>query len=124
MMRLLLLFSIVVALSCNKHYFRSNYKNANSLLHNTRNLKEKPFLKAHLINGDICILKDQWKVDTIGQRLTGNGTRFDFNRQKRYDGAIDLAIDSVAIFETNTSIDSAEFKRITLMSILTGLEVV
>jgi hypothetical protein len=39
-------------------------------------------------------------------------------------GAIDLAIDSVAIFETNTSIDSAEFKRITLMSILTGLEVV
>jgi hypothetical protein len=122
-MRLLLLFSILVALSCTKHYFRSNYKEANQLLHSTDTLKTKPFLKAHLKNGDICILTDQWRVDTVANFLNGRGQRYDFNRKKIYDGAIILAIDSVAIFETNTKLDNPEHRRISLITIMTAVEV-
>ncbi|MBK7465388.1 MAG: hypothetical protein IPJ43_00485 [Saprospiraceae bacterium] len=51
-----LVFSVTLFLailgigSCTIHYFRSNYKDANTLLHETQNGPTKLYLKAHLKN--------------------------------------------------------------------------
>lgn len=111
--------------TCAKQYgFRRNYSTANALLHETDNLATKPFLKAHLKNGDICIFRDTWKVDTIYNFLAGRGERFDFNRHQKsvFDLGIDL--DSVAIFETNQKLVGAENERMSALTILAGLDVV
>jgi len=118
------LIVIMVVQSCANYYFRSNYKDANSLIHGTENLQSKPFLKAHLKNGEICILTDSWEVDTVVNVLSGNGTKYDFNRKKIFEGALIIPIDSVAIFETNIKIKNTEAGRITALSILAGLDVV
>ena len=110
--------------SCATYYFRSNYKHTNSLIHGTKNLQTKPFLKAHLKNGDVCILKDSWKIDTTLNIVSGNGTQYDFNRKQTFQGSISIAIDSVAIFETNVKILNPEAGRITALSLLAGLDVV
>jgi hypothetical protein len=122
---LLTLAAVIITIqSCATYYFRSTYKDANSLIHQTKSLQTKPFLKAHLKNGDICILKDSWKVDTIINIVSGNGTKYDFNRKNVFEGAISIPIDSVSIFETNIKIKNPEADRITALSILAGLDVV
>ena len=120
---LLLTIAVIAIQSCNTYYFRSNYKDANSLIHDGANLQTKPFLKAHLKNGDICIFKDSWEVDTTLNVLSGSGSRYDFNRNKLFEDAISILIDSVAIFETNIKIQKPEAGRITALSILAGLDV-
>ena len=115
---------IIAIQSCATYYFRSNYKDTNSLIHETKNLKTKPFLKAHLKNGDVCILKESWKVDTTVNIVSGYGTKYDFNRNNIFEGAISIPIDSVAIFETNIKIQNPEAGRITALSILAGLDAV
>jgi len=107
--------------SCRTNQFRSNYKDANSLLHETENIKTKPYLKAHLKNGDVCILKDSWQIDTISNVIIGNGTLYDFNRSKVRAGSMDIKIDSVAIFETNTKLIKTEVERAAALTILTAL---
>jgi hypothetical protein len=129
MIKKIILYTSIIAIvviaiqSCASYYFRSNYTDANSLMHQTENLQTKPFLKAHLKNGDICILKDSWKVDTMINMVSGNGTKYDFNRKDIFEGEISIPIDSVAIFETNVKIQKAEKGRITALSILAGLDV-
>jgi hypothetical protein len=109
--------------TCKTHYFRSNYKDANKLLHDNKNLLTKPFLKAHLKNGDVSILRDTWKVDTRQNAVSGKGNHYDFNRKKIYEGKISIPIDSVAIFETNRSLEETENSRITGLTIMAGLDV-
>ncbi|TNE80735.1 MAG: hypothetical protein EP332_06880 [Bacteroidetes bacterium] len=121
---LLLAIIIFGAIACNTyfHSFRSNYDNANSLIHETKNLQTKPFLKAHLKNGDVCILQDTWVIDTAVNTVSGTGSQFDFNRRLVYQGALTIQIDSVAIFETNTKLQNTEAERIRALSILAGLD--
>src|SRR6187549_2840464 len=95
-------------LSCEPRYFRSNYHDANKLLYETKNPRGKPFLKAHLKNGDVCILKNSWQVDTAKDLVSGKGSTFDFNRRKIFDGDLLIPIDSVALFETNKKIVDPE----------------
>ena len=120
---LALVIGLLTIQACNPHYFRSNYQDANKLLHETQNIKTKPYLKAHLNNGDVFVLKDAWKVDTIKNLVSGNGSRYDFNRKKVFEGKILVSIDSVAIFETNTKLKNPESGRVTALSILAGLDV-
>lgn len=119
-----LLLIILAIQACKTYYFRSNYKDVNSLIHETKNMQTKPYLKAHLKNGDVCILSDSWKVDTTLSVVSGNGTKYDFNRKPIFQGAINIPIDSVAIFETNKKIQNPEAGRIAALSILAGLDVV
>ncbi|MFZ4704808.1 MAG: hypothetical protein ACOYMF_02250 [Bacteroidales bacterium] len=119
-----LIIGIVAIHACKTYYFRSNYQDVNKLLHDTRNIQVKPFLKAHLKNGDICILQDAWKVDTVQNVVFGKGTRYDFNRILTFAGDIIIQIDSVAIFETNKKILNPEAGRISALSILAGVDVV
>lgn len=115
---------IIAVQSCSTHYFRANYEDVNSLIHQTKNLQAKPFLKAHLRNGDICILKDSWKVDSTLNTVSGTGTKYDFNRKIIFEGIISVPINSVAIFETNDKIQNPEAGRIAALSILAGVEVI
>ena len=119
-----LVIGLLTIQACKTYYFRSNYQDANKLLHETQNVKTKPYLKAHLKNGDVCILKDSWHVDTIQYLISGNGSRYDFNRIRVFEGKFSVPIDSVAIFETNTKIQNPESDRIAALSILAGLDVV
>lgn len=120
----LTIIAIIIGIqSCATYHFRSNYKDANSLIHETRNLQTKPFLKAHLKNGDVCILKGSWKIDTTLNIVSGNGTQYDFNRNRTFQGSISIPIDSVAIFETNTKILNPEADRITILTLMAGLDV-
>lgn len=107
--------------SCAAYYFRSNYADYNSLIHETNNLNTKPFLKAHLKNGDICIFQDTWKIDSIFQTVNGECTQFNINRNKIFDGNISIPIDSVAIFETNHKIKD---DRVSGLALLAGLDVI
>lgn len=119
-----LIIGLLTIQACKTYYFRSNYQDANKLLHETHNINTKPYLKAHLKNGDVCILKDSWQVDTIQNLVSGNGIRYDFNRTKVFEGKISVTTDSVAIFETNTKIQNPESGRIAALSILAGLDLV
>ena len=116
---------ILVAITCSPkpYFFRANYKTTNSLLHETENLREQYFLKAHLKNGDVYILKDSWEIDSLENLVTGVGESFDFNRNKTSEGLLSIAIDSVAIFETNKNLGKTESKRIRALAILAGVDV-
>ncbi len=84
----------------------------------------KPFLKAHLKNGNVCILKDTWKVDTTLNTITGNGIIYDFNRVIVSEGTFSIPVDSVAIFETNTKILNPEAGRVAALSVLAGVDLI
>ena len=59
-----------------------------------------PFLKAHLRDGHVVVLT-RWDVDTTGRAVVGEGERLDVNRRTLAAGAQRIALDSVALFETN-----------------------
>jgi hypothetical protein len=59
-----------------------------------------PYLKAHLRDGHVVVLS-RWSVDTTSRAVVGEGERLDVNRQPVGAGAQTIALDSVALFETN-----------------------
>lgn len=115
---LIFLLPVLFYQSCARHYFRSDYKDAHRLIHETIKLKKKPFLKAHLKNGDVCILKDSWKIDTTTDRLTGVGILYDYKRVKKVQGPISIAFESISIYETNNKFDTLEPARVAGLLIL------
>jgi len=120
-----LLAGIFIFQSCSKtHLFRSNYNDANSLIHETGNLEMKPFLKAHLKNGDVYILQDTWQVDTTTNIVSGFGSKYNYNRQLAYSGVQSIRIDSVSIFETNVKLNKPESGRVAALGIVAGLDVI
>jgi len=120
----LFIFGMGAIQACKSYHFRSNYKDVNSLMHESKNLQTKLFLKAHLKNGDICILQDSWTIDTLSNSVLGNGTQYDFNREISFKGPLSIPIDSVAIFETNKKLNDSEKSRIGALSILAGVDVI
>lgn len=118
-----LIIPIIQSCSGPGYQFRSDYQTASALLYDTQSLKTKPFLKAHLINGDICILKDSWSVDTTSGRVLGVGTTYDFNRNQVRDGVVSILVDSVAIFETNKKIIGSEKNMVTALALMVTAEV-
>lgn len=110
--------------NCKTYYFRSNYQNTNGLLYESGLEQTKPFLKAHLKNGDVCVMRDNWQIDPKENVLSGEGATYNFNRDKAKYGAISIPIDSVAIFETNTKIIKSENERIAALAILTAVDVI
>ena len=117
-----LLVCILGILACKTYYFRANYNDANKLMHDVKNMHIKPYLKAHLKNGEVCVLNDVWHVDSLQQYINGKGTRFNFNRRQTFHGELHIPIDSVAIFETNNKIIKPEAGRVTALSILAGVD--
>ncbi len=121
----LALFVVLLAIlhSCKPFYFRSTYNNANTLLHSSDTpTTETPYLKAHLHNGDVCVLTNTWEIDTVKNILSGSGMRYNFNRELTHRGIIEIGLESIAIYETNKKITDAEAGRWTALGILTGLD--
>ncbi|MCH8902403.1 MAG: hypothetical protein IIA45_00575 [Bacteroidetes bacterium] len=109
--------------ACRTYYFRSNYRDVNELLHNTDSLSIKPFLKAHMKNGDVYIIKDSWVINYAGNTVLGFGSLYDFNRNIIYEGEVSFPVDSVAIFETNKKLAETEAGRIAQLTLLTAVDV-
>ncbi|HAY32897.1 MAG TPA: hypothetical protein PK536_10635 [Ignavibacteria bacterium] len=120
----LIIISIVVIEACETYNFRSNYKEANELMHKTKNTGAKLFLKAHFKNGYVCILRNTWKIDTVQNTVSGTGTLYDFNREIKLQGEIEIPIDSIAIFETNKKLTGTETGRLAGLSILAGVDII
>ena len=86
----LFLVTLVIGLflfqACKKYYFRSNYTDVNTFIHESQNIKTKPFLKAHTKNGDVYIYSDTWDIDTLAGKINGFGKKYDFNRTEVFSG--------------------------------------
>ena len=115
---------IIVINSCSTYLFRENYISTNALIHKTSKSDTKLYLKIHLKNGDVCILTDTWVIDSTKNTVSGNGTRFNFNRYALYDGKISVPIDSVAIFETNKKLNNPESARVATLAVLASVDVI
>lgn len=110
-----ILFSIK---SCKTYYFRENYQDANAMLHNTERMQERPFLKAHLKNGDVCIFKNQWQYNPEAELIEGMATRYDFNRNLLKEGLQQLPVDSIVIFETNRQLEDTQNGELATLGLL------
>lgn len=124
-LRLLLfvLLLISVILQCTTYNFRSNYKDVNSLMHSSDSLRMTPYLKVHLKNGDIGIMKNTWSLDTTSNHIRGWGNLYDFNRNKVMEGKLAISVDSIVIFETNKKLENTESARLSGLGVLTALDV-
>lgn len=59
-----------------------------------------PTMKAHLRDGGVIVFS-AWDTDADARRMTGRGIRYDASRTRHEEGAFDVPLDSVALFETN-----------------------
>ncbi|MEP7326394.1 MAG: hypothetical protein ABI836_10635 [Gemmatimonadota bacterium] len=78
---------------------------------------QSPWLKVHMRNGDLYVLS-QWRSDSISGTVTGNGQHLDHNRVVQTDGPQQVAMDSVALLETNVLHRSP---GIAAMAVMTGI---
>lgn len=79
-----------------------------------------PYLKAHLVNGDLLVL-GSWRVDDEGRSVSGEGSRQDPDRNTLATGFLSVPLDSVALFETNTTHTAPQ---VVGMAVLTGASLV
>ncbi len=79
--------------------------------------RSSPFLKAHMLDGDVYVLSP-WRLDETQRVLLGKGSLLDVNRDTLALGTFSIALDSVAIFETNQISSSPS---VVAMSIMTGV---
>ncbi len=115
----------IIACKSIKHYqFRELYLSQNELIHISRDSIKKPFLKAHLKNGEVYIMDDKWAFDTINNIISGKGNHYDFKREVLQSGLLHIAVDSVALFETNTKLKPEGSARMAAMTILTSMDIV
>lgn len=122
----IVIFIILVTIACvvsSKYQFREMYHSHNELIHSTANIKEKPFLKAHLTNGSVCIFDDKWVYDSLANIISGAGKYYDFQRNEILGNDLHIHVDSVALFETNTKLTADKSSRVQKMSILTSIDV-
>jgi len=121
---LVLIVALVLFQACKKYYFRSNYTDVNAVIHMSKNIKTKPFLKAHLKNGNVCIFTDAWEIDTVVNQVSGSGKTYDFNRIEIKSGHQTILVDSIILFETNKKLEIKNGPKIAGLMILGGLDAV
>lgn len=80
---------------------------------------ESPFLKAHLADGGVYVLS-AWRVDSDSSTIVGTGQLYDANREQVDSGAMRVAVDSVALFETNLAKPSGAPTALTVMAGITA----
>jgi hypothetical protein len=71
-------------------------------------------------NGDLFVLSD-WQIENSISQVIGQGIRYDVDRQKVENGTLHVAIDSVAVFETNVLVTSAAGSALTVMFGITAV---
>ncbi len=118
-----LIMCIALMQSCGvSQITRTQYRDVNKALHATENLRVKPFIKAHMKNGDLCIFLESWRIDTVQHAIVGKATRYDPYRNRVFYGEMTLPADSLALIESNSK-DFVGSERIAGLAILAGLDV-
>ncbi len=74
-----------------------------------------PFLKVHLKNGELYVLKN-WDRDSTDKHVIGEGSLLGPDRDTLRHGRFKIGIDSVALFETNILEQSPSTAGLTLMT--------
>lgn len=84
-----------------------------------------PYLKAHLHNGDVYVFLKNWVVNPGQKTVSGQSLKLNAQREFVQKSRISLAIDSVAIFETNQMHPAPAIGGLSLISgisaIMTGM---
>jgi hypothetical protein len=62
--------------------------------------RRSPYLKAHMRDGSLYVLS-QWVAEDASRSVSGQGELFDPARKSLARGPLTVAVDSVALFETN-----------------------
>lgn len=78
-----------------------------------------PYLKVHMKNGDLFVLT-AWQADEIHRTVTGTGELQGVDRRVVSTGPHRIAMDDVALYETNTIVTSPS---VAALAIVTGLSV-
>ena len=78
-----------------------------------------PYLKAHMRNGDVYVLQ-AWALDESRQLVRGEGVLLNAQRDTLESGALGVALDSVAIFETNVIKTSGTVTALTVFTAVTA----
>ncbi len=117
---------VLLASACksfvNSYNFKQNYKSVNEVLHHQDSVTVATFLKAHMKNGDVYIIKDLWELDAEEEKIIAESSHYDFQREIKSKGIASIPIDEVAIFETNAPIKSNEVKRVDQLTVLTAVD--
>lgn len=114
---------VFIVVACTKRNYRNHYKDINSLIHKTENLETKPFLKAHMLNGDVVLFQQEWIIDTIKNNVKGTAMKYDYTRELVKNGMLSIPIDSVGLFETNIDLRKIETWRYSVVSSLAILNI-
>lgn len=104
--------------SCVSQMVRQNYADANALIHDVKDLDQKPFLKAHLRNGGVAILRDKWEFDDSLNYVMGPGECYRCPGLSSDRRVLKFPIDSVVLFETNQKLTKDEVGRIGALTVM------
>jgi hypothetical protein len=122
---LAVLFALALSSCSSKKYvFRKTYQESTALMHDSILNKEKPFLKAHMKNGDLYVFSQAWTYNDERDVIEGYGQKFDFNRKPLDYGHFAISVDSIAIIETNKKLERTNEARIAGLAILAGVDAV
>jgi hypothetical protein len=121
---LVISMGVLLAPGCRSYYFRNQYRSTGELANGIRDVQPQPYLKAHMKNGNLFVVKDAWLVDTVGNTVSASGIQYDYNRNKIREGEFVISIDSVAIFETNKKLVKPEEGRIAALSVLASVDII
>lgn len=113
---------MIVVVSCTVYLnpaFKKTYNSVNELLY--ADSATHPVLKAHCRNGEVYVFNKQWILSNDHSQLLGEGLLFNAKRALIFEGSLNLAVDSVALFETNAAVASRDGGIVTALSILTAV---
>jgi hypothetical protein len=79
--------------------------------------KRAAYLKVHMKDGQLYVLS-KWRVDEAARLVTGEGERFNPARESQAAGSFSVALDDVALIETNVLERSPS---VAMLAIVTGI---
>ena len=79
--------------------------------------RRSPYLKVHMKDGDLYVLS-KWRVDDAAREVSGDGERFGVSREIVASGTFRIAIDEIALLETNVLQQS---RAAVALAVITGV---
>ena len=94
----LLAVAALLAPACSTTRYRADFTSPQALGSLDR---EAPFLKCHLTDGGVVVLRD-WSVEPSRAVVTGTGVRYGARRRVRAQGRLTVPLADVVLYETNS----------------------
>ena len=124
----MILFLVIIGLAACRYSqsqaIRKTYSDYNTAVHDVQT-NDLFFFKVHLKNGQVAFLT-KWDLNIPQDSVIGIGTLYDFNRNVIARGPQAIAMNDVAIFETNdyNTIRSKDKSRTAALTLLTAVSVI